>query len=66
MKDLNNIDFKYKPPQITKLGDLENLLIKNVYSIFGAAECVEDTKTCLGKASLNKIKICFLWYIGMG
>ena len=45
--ELNNIDFKDKAPQTTKLGDLENLRIKNVYILIGAANWVEDTKTAL-------------------
>lgn len=45
--ELNNIDFKDKPPQTTKLGDLENLRTKKVYIIIGAAKWVEDTKTAL-------------------
>ena len=45
--ELNNIDFKDKAPQTTKLGDLENLRIKNVYILIGAAKWVENTKTAL-------------------
>ena len=36
--ELSNINFKYKPPSITKLGDLKNSPIKKNYNIIGAVK----------------------------
>ena len=37
--ELSNINFKYKPPSITKLGDLNNSPTKKyIYNIIGAVK----------------------------
>ena len=43
---LSNFNFKYKPPLITKLGDLKNSPIEENYYI-GGVKWVEDTRSTL-------------------
>ena len=53
--ELSNINFKYKPPSITKLGDLKNSPIKKNYNITGAVKWVEKTRTTLcGKGKFER------------
>ena len=53
--ELSNINFKYKPPSVTKLGDLKNSPIKKIYNIIGAVKWVEETRTTLyGKGKYER------------